>query len=44
LTDHKNYYWIDPSDLIFGKYFFEFEKARIPASGRKFYISLYREW
>jgi len=44
ITNHKNYYWVDPSDLIFDRYFFEFEQARIYAVGRKIFFNIYKEW
>ena len=44
LTNHKNYYGTQPSNLIFNRYIFEFKDARIPAEGRKIFINFYKEW
>ncbi len=40
ITDRKNYYWIQPTDLIYGRYMFVPEKAKVPQNGREFFISL----
>ncbi len=44
ITNHKNYYWIDPSDLIAGRYFFEFDGAKVPEIGRKIYLTIEKSW
>ena len=44
ITNHKNYYWIDPSNIIYHNYMFEFEEAKVPAVGRKIYLSIGKSW
>jgi len=44
LTDHKNSYWIDPSNFIYGRYLFEFQKAEVPDIGRKIFMNIERKW
>jgi iron complex outermembrane receptor protein len=44
ITNHKNYFWIDPSNIIFNRYIFEFENARVPDIGRKIYVSFTKRW
>jgi iron complex outermembrane receptor protein len=44
LTDHKNYYFAEPSDIVDGHYFFRFQNPEIPAVGREIFISYKRSW
>ncbi len=44
ITNHKNYYWVSPGNLIFRRYFFEYKDARVPAHERKIFLNLYKEW
>jgi iron complex outermembrane receptor protein len=44
LTNHKNYYFAGPSDVVYGHYFFRFEKPEIPTPGRIIFISYERRW
>jgi len=44
LTDHKNYYFSDPSNIIFHRYIFVQEDAKIPQAGRKVYLNIEKNW
>ena len=44
ITDHRNTYWIAPSDIIAGHYMFEYAKAEVPTIGRTLFISYERRW
>jgi len=44
ITDHKNYYFSDPSNIIFHRYLFAQDNLEIPQTGRKFYINLEKNW
>jgi iron complex outermembrane receptor protein len=44
ITDHKNYFWIDPSNIIFNRYIFEYKDAKVPDIGRKIYLSFIKRW
>jgi iron complex outermembrane receptor protein len=43
ITDHKNYYWTDPGNIV-NLYMFEFTEAKIPAVGRKIYFNIEKSW
>ncbi len=40
LTDRENYYWIQPTDVIGGRYMFVPEDAKVPQTGREFFVSV----
>ncbi len=44
LTNHKNYYIVTPSDIVYSKYYFMPEKSRIPTIGRKIYLTITKKW
>jgi outer membrane receptor for ferrienterochelin and colicins len=44
ITNHKNYYFILPSDLIYKRYFFAQSLDSCIQPGRKIYISLTKSW
>ena len=44
ITNHKNYAWIDPSEIVYGRYMFEFEAAKVPMDERKIYFSIQKSW
>ncbi len=40
LTNRENYYWIQPTDVIGGRYMFVPEEAKVPQTGREFFVSI----
>ncbi len=40
LTNRKNYYWIEPTDIMFGRYMFVPIEAKVPQTGREFFVSM----
>ena len=44
ITNHKNYAWIDPSEIIYGKYMLEVDNAEVPIDERKIFFSIQKSW
>ena len=44
LTNHKNYFWIQPTDIIMGRYMFVPIEAKVPSIGREYFISFKKSW
>ncbi len=44
LTNHKNYYFVEPSDIVYGRYVFMQENSALPLTGRKIFIDLIKKW
>ena len=44
ITNHKNYCFSDPSNIIFHRYLFAQDGGKIPQTGRKIYINIEKSW